>query len=112
MILIVDDFSHVGEAVRAVVAAEGYPCRWIGSGREALAAIREHPRDQPLLVVLDYMIRELSGIDLLRALRDDPATKHVNVIILSSIFTRAGMTEMMDLGVSTWITKGDVDAML
>src|SRR5205823_603580 len=73
MILIVDDFPDVGQALCRLLVKSGYPCQHVTSGPDALSAIRAHPREQPILVVLDLMMPQMDGVDCLRAIRADPA---------------------------------------
>jgi len=87
----------------------GYPCQWAAGGVEALARVRAHPKEQPLLVMLDEMMPDLSGIDVLRALRADPATVHTSVVMFSAGLNVAKREEAMALGILDWILKsGDV----
>lgn len=117
MILIVDDFRDGAEALCRLLTLQGYPCRWVDGGPEALAAIRAHPREQPLLVVLDEMMPEMAGTDVLRALRSDPATAATPVIMLSAGFDVAKREQAISLGAVAWLMKGggragDVTGML
>jgi CheY-like chemotaxis protein len=109
MILIVDDFADGATALCKLLTKMGYPCQWVTGGREALAAIRAHPRELPLLVVLDQMMPDLNGIDVVRALRDDPATRDTNVIMFTAGFDVAKREEALTLGVLSWILKGQAD---
>lgn len=107
MILIVDDFPDGAEALCRLLTKTGYPSQCVGGGREALAAIRSHPREMPLLIVLDDMMPDMSGMDVVRALRDDPATLPTPVIIFSAGFDIAKREEAMSLGVLNWVLKGN-----
>ena len=69
MILIVDDYQDGAEALCRVLTRRGYPCQWVPGGREALAMIRAHPPEQPLLIVLDEMMPDISGMEVLREIR-------------------------------------------
>src|SRR5258707_11854617 len=98
MILIVDDFQDGAEVLCRLLMKTGYPCQWCASGREALALIRAHSREMPLLVVLDEMMPDMSGTEVLQALRDDPATAHTPVIVFSAGFDVAKRESALALG--------------
>jgi CheY-like chemotaxis protein len=109
MILIVDDFRDGATAFCAMLKIDGYPCDWVGSGQEAISAIRAQPPEQPLLVVLDEMMPEMSGIELLRVLRADPRLATTPVLFLSAGFDLAKRDEAMTLGALAWLLKGGID---
>src|SRR5689334_21149298 len=108
MILVVDDFRDGASAFCAMLKLDGYPCEWISSGAEALAAIRAHPSEQPLLVVLDEMMPEMNGIELLRQVRADPRIITTPILILSAGFDLAKRDEAMTLGALAWLLKGGI----
>jgi CheY-like chemotaxis protein len=107
MLLFVDDFPDAVQAICGVIARKGYPCRCVGGGKEALQAIRSHPPDKPLLVVLDHMMNGMDGIQVIQALRNDPKTANVPVIMYSAGFSREARQESIELGVSVWLVKAD-----
>ena len=111
MILIVDDFRDGAEAMCRLITRAGYPCKWIGSGPEALAAIRAHPAEQPLLVILDEMMPQMTGVEVLRAIRDDPKIAATAVIFHSAGFDVAKRDEAMTLGALAWLLKGGTATM-
>src|SRR4051812_46476054 len=107
MILIVDDRPDGAEALCMLISRRGFPCTWADNGVEALAMIRAYPTGRPLLVVLDEAMPGLSGLDVLRELRDDPATVDVAVIMFSAGLNLSRRVAAMALGVRLWLTKGD-----
>ena len=117
MILIVDDYQDAAEALCRLIRRCGYACQCVLGGHEALALIRAHPPEQPLLVVLDEMMPEMSGIEVLRAIRADPAIKQTTVIMFSAGFDIAKREEAMSLGAAAWLLKGgghgaEIDAVI
>src|SRR5687768_12082416 len=106
MILIVDDYRDGAEALCGLLAHAGFPCQWVGSGADALAAIRMHPPEQPLLVVLDEMMPEMSGVEVLQEIRRDPKISHTPVIIFTAAYDAARRDEAITLGVLAWVLKG------
>jgi CheY-like chemotaxis protein len=106
MILIVDDFQDGAEALCRLLRAAGYPCQWVGGGAEALALVRAHPPEQPLLLVLDDMMPGMSGVEVLRAIRADPKIAPTPVVLHSAGFDLEHRDEAMSLGALAWALKG------
>ncbi len=88
-VLVVDDNADMREYLTRLLAAH-YRVRTAGDGRAALEVVRA---EVPDLVVTDVMMPRLDGFGLLAALRDDPATGSVPVIVLSA---RAGPESTID----------------
>lgn len=81
-ILVVDDDAVFVDAVSAVLETR-FDVVTAASGTEALARIAEAPPD---LVLLDVMMDHLSeGFEVARRLKDDPATSHIPVIMLTAV---------------------------
>jgi CheY-like chemotaxis protein len=59
--------------------------------------------------VLDEMMPEMSGIELLRALRADPRLVATPIVFLSAGFDLAKRDEAMTLGALAWLLKGGID---
>lgn len=106
MILIVDDYPDGAEALCRLLKMEGYSCTTASGGMEAIAAIRSHPQEMPLLVLLDEMMPDITGTDVLKQLRADPSTVHVSVVMFSAGLNTSKREEAMALGALNWMLKG------
>src|SRR5881398_2813002 len=102
MILIVDDFQDGAFALCKILHHMGYPCEWVGSAHEGLVRIRAHPPEQPLLVILDEMMPEMTGIEMLRQIREEPAIAGTAVVMHSAGFDVSKRDEAMTLGALAW----------
>src|SRR3712207_1709588 len=80
-ILVADDDPDIRDLVAFKLEQAGYDVAAVDDGPAALAAARSAPPD---LVVLDVMMPGLSGIDVCRELRADPATRGLPVILLTA----------------------------
>jgi two-component system, OmpR family, phosphate regulon response regulator PhoB len=80
-ILIVEDHPTMREAMRLVLEGEGYSIDEAADGTGALEKVR---RELPDLVFLDMNIPGSSGADVLAAIKTDPATAGVRVIIVTA----------------------------
>jgi CheY-like chemotaxis protein len=106
VILIVDDVEDTREVMCRVIGAKGFPCQAVTNGREALAFIRSYSLKQPLLVLMDVMMPEISGIEALRQIRADPQIEQTPVIMFSAGFNIALRDEAISLRASARIFKG------
>jgi len=80
-ILVVDDTAQNRRLMEAVLAPLGHAVSSVGSGREALDAVAAEPPD---LVLLDVVMPEMNGYEVCRALRSNPQTRMVPIIMLTS----------------------------
>ncbi len=103
-LLLVDDDATLRDRLARALRARGYEGATAGNGAEALARARQ---DSPELVVLDLRMPDLSGLDVLRALRaEDPATR---ILILTGYGSIATAVEATRLGAVGYLPK-PVDA--
>ena len=71
-------------------------------GEEALALIKEH---RPRIVILDWMMPKMSGIDVARAIREDPALASIKIIVMTARTGFDSETEAMEAGVDHFVAK-------
>lgn len=100
-ILVVDDEASVVEVVALYLKREGFTVRVARDGRSALNAIREQ---LPALVVLDLMLPEVDGLEIVRRLRDD-AGSDVPVIMLTARRQETDRIYGLELGADDYVTK-------
>ncbi len=80
-ILLADDEAHLRLLVYTTLADPTYRILEATDGHQALAMVRAEPPD---LLVLDWMMPGLSGIAVAQALRQDSATAHIPIIMLTA----------------------------
>jgi DNA-binding response OmpR family regulator len=100
-ILVVDDEASVSEVVGLYLRREGFAVRTAADGRQALDSIREC---RPALVVLDVMLPEVDGIEILRRLRDDQRS-NIPVIMLTARGQEIDRIFGLELGADDYVTK-------
>lgn len=98
-ILVVDDEVTLLSTVRAYLEQEGYTAQTAADGRSALHLFRDF---QPDLVVLDIMLPEVDGLEVLRQLRQ---TSDVYVIMLTAKADEADKVIGLGLGADDYVTK-------
>jgi DNA-binding response OmpR family regulator len=98
-ILVVDDDAKIVRLVRAYLERDGYRVIEAGDGRAALAAVA---REDPALIVLDLMLPEIDGLDVVRAIR---RTADTPIIILSARGTTADRITGLGTGADDYLPK-------
>ncbi len=81
-ILIVDDEQPIIDLLRDVLEEEGYIVITARNGSEAINIVQQQPVD---LVLTDYMMPHMDGLDLSKQLRSDPRTANIPVLIMSAV---------------------------
>lgn len=101
-ILVVDDTPANVKLLVDLLAAKGYRPVAAASGEEALARIAEQVPD---LVLLDIMMPGLSGYDVCRRIRDDPATALLPVVLCTSLDPKQERIHGIEAGADDFIPK-------
>ncbi|MFL6137316.1 MAG: SpoIIE family protein phosphatase [Frankiaceae bacterium] len=101
VVLVVDDNADMRDYVARLLAGS-YRVRTAPDGEVALRLATESPPD---LVLTDVMMPRLDGLGLLAALRDDPATTAVPVVMLSARAGEEGVAEGLEAGADDYLTK-------
>jgi CheY-like chemotaxis protein len=89
-ILVVDDEPDQRFLLRRILQRSGHEVSEANDGAAALRAVRESPPD---LVVTDVMMPVMNGVELIRCLRDDPATAHIPIVAASGDTHLAGAAD-------------------
>ena len=107
-VLVCDDDPWIRQALGEIVAAHGYRATLVDSGTAALAAAA---RERPDVVLLDLMMPGLDGWATAAALRRQPATSDVPVVIVSALSRNA--TDPVAADVVAWLEKPmDIPALI
>jgi DNA-binding response OmpR family regulator len=101
-ILIAEDSSTVRTLVAARLIADGFEVLQAADGEEALTLAKE---SRPDLVVLDKMMPKLDGFEVVRALREDPETSSVPIVMLTDRTSEADVLGGLGLGVEEYMPK-------
>lgn len=101
-ILVVDDEPDISALVAYHLARESYRVRTAADGEEAIRAVEA---ERPDLVVLDLMLPQMSGEDVLRELRRRPETEHLPVILLTARADEQHRVVGLQLGADDYVPK-------
>ncbi|OAN53726.1 DNA-binding response regulator [Paramagnetospirillum marisnigri] len=102
LILIVEDEASLVTMLRYNLEKEGYRVCEAGDGEEALTVLAER---KPDLVLLDWMLPSLSGIEVCRQLRRKPATRELPVIMLTARGEEGDKIRGLNTGADDYLTK-------
>jgi DNA-binding response OmpR family regulator len=101
-VLLAEDDADIRFLVTLKLTQAGYQVRGFGDGLSAAADARVHPPD---LAILDTMMPGMSGLEVCRELRKDPATASIPVIILTALAQDTDITAGLAAGAVDYIVK-------
>lgn len=101
-ILLVEDDANLVELIRYNLDKEGFDVVATADGEEALVLAEE---ERPDLVVLDWMIANLSGIEVCRRLRRAPETAGLPIIMLTARAEESDRVRGLETGADDYVTK-------
>jgi two-component system, OmpR family, phosphate regulon response regulator PhoB len=102
LVLIVEDEAPLVTMLRYNLEREGFQVCEAGDGEEALVQIAER---KPDLVLLDWMLPLVSGIEVCRRIRRSPETRSLPVIILTARTEEADRVRGLDSGADDYVVK-------
>ncbi|HEY4029987.1 MAG TPA: phosphate regulon transcriptional regulator PhoB [Caulobacteraceae bacterium] len=101
-VLVVEDEDALATLLQYNLEKEGYDVTVAGDGEEALILVDERLPD---LVVLDWMLPKVSGIEVCRRLRSRPETRNVPIIILTARGEETDRIRGLDTGADDYVVK-------
>lgn len=99
----IDDDSLTCRTVVRLIRAEGHKATCVFNANEAVKMLSGH---LPQLLVLDVMLPDRTGLELLRSLRADPRTKGLPVILYTAVRDDVVRAEAKKLGAAEFVVKG------
>lgn len=101
-VLIVDDEVDTAEMFAEMMKVSGYEVLKSFGGKQAVGMISSR---KPDVIVLDLMMPEFSGLDVLNFLRRDPRLDRIPVVIVSARNIDEDIQKCLDAGASCYLTK-------
>lgn len=101
-ILCVDDEPSNLRLYEAILKVQDYDALLAHGGVEALEKVREEGVD---LVLLDVLMPEMNGFEVCRQIREDPATRHIPVVMVTTLADKESRLKGLEAGASDFLTK-------
>lgn len=102
MIWCVDDDKTILDIEVYTLESMGFKARGFTDGQSVLEQLKE---DKPELIVLDIMLPGMDGVEVLRRLRADPATRKIPVIMATAKGTEMDKIQSLDAGADDYLVK-------
>jgi two-component system, chemotaxis family, sensor kinase CheA len=106
-VLVVEDSFTVRELQRSILQAAGYPVVTARDGRDAIEALDRDP--EIALVITDFEMPELDGLELTRAIRADAARSSLPIIIVTSRGSEDDQRKGIEAGADAYMVKRSFD---
>ena len=100
--MVAEDDPDIASLIEDYLERSGYQAEVVASGRETLSRVRQRPPD---LLILDLMLPEVDGFEICRALRADPATATLPVIVVTARGEEADRIVGLEIGADDYVTK-------
>jgi CheY-like chemotaxis protein len=104
-IVLAEDDRFLRRAAEAALRRAGHSVTAAADGEEALRLTRETIPD---LLLLDLIMPKLQGFEVLKALKEDPATAGIPVIVLSNLGQDSDVQRALDGGALAYLIKADL----
>ncbi|MDP0929312.1 phosphate regulon transcriptional regulator PhoB [Paracoccus onubensis] len=101
-VLVVEDEGAQREVLQYNLEAEGFEVVVADNGEDALLLVLE---EQPDLMVLDWMLPKVSGIEVCRQVKADPATRGIPIIMLSARSEETDRVRGLETGADDYVVK-------
>jgi DNA-binding response OmpR family regulator len=103
-VLVIEDDPDIAESLRYNLERDGLAAVVAESGEKGLS-LALNAKNPPVLIILDLMLPGMSGTELCRRLRREPATRRTPIIMLTAKASEADRVTGLDLGADDYITK-------
>jgi len=104
-ILLAEDDRFLRKAAEATLRQNGFVVLAAVDGEEALRLARA---EAPDLVLLDLIMPKMQGFEVLRALKQDPATAGIPVIVLSNLGQDSDVQRALEAGAAAYLIKANL----
>jgi adenylate cyclase len=101
-VLVADDFEANRRTVARNLKMQGHAVTTAENGRQALALLRERLFD---LVLLDIVMPEMDGYQVLEQIRADPRLRHIPVVVISAVEEMSSIVRCIELGAADYLFK-------
>ena len=101
-VLVVEDDPQNARLLTRLLAADGFYVSVVGDGSAALSAVAQRAPD---VILLDWMLPKLTGIEVCQRLKRDPTTRLIPVVLLTALDARENRLAGINAGADDFLTK-------
>jgi PAS domain S-box-containing protein len=101
-IMVVDDDKALVKSLKYELEKRDYATYVAYNGKEALATVKRHPPD---LILLDIMMPEMDGYEVMKALKRKPETANLPIVVMTGIDIDGGRVKALSVGATEYLTK-------
>lgn len=101
-VLLVEDEEFIRDLFKRQLDLSGFTTDAFGTGKDGLAAISKNAYD---LVLLDIMLPDINGLQILQNIRQNPTTKNIVVVLLTNLGQDAVIKQGFELGADGYLVK-------
>ncbi|MHB1034678.1 MAG: response regulator [Pirellulales bacterium] len=101
-ILVVDDEEDIRDLLSYNFGREGYQVVGVASGEDCIAQAK---KTLPDLIILDLLLPRVDGLEVCRILKNDPATRHIPIVMLTAKCEESDIVAGLELGADEYVTK-------
>ncbi len=105
-LLVIDDDPTFLDSYLFKFEQEGYSVILARSGQEGLESAR---KENPSVILLDILMPDMNGLDVLKRLKEDPRTRNIPVVMASIVTEKDAMKQGLILGAVRYITKENIE---
>lgn len=104
-VLSIEDDKFLSSLVAKKLGAAGFEMIHATNGEDALKMVKD---EKPAIILLDILLPEMSGFEVLEKLKEDPETKDIPVLLFSNLGQREDIDKGIKLGAEKFIVKATV----
>lgn len=105
LILLAEDDRFLRKAADTALRRRGFSVVTATNGEEALEALRTM---KPDLILLDLIMPKVQGFEVLRSVKENPATAHIPVVVLSNLGQEGDVKRAMESGATAYFVKANL----
>jgi two-component system response regulator MprA len=101
-VLVIDDEESIIDLIKLGLKYEGFEVVSASDGEEGIAAAQ---RTNPLIIILDWMLPDMDGLEVCRRLRSNPTTQDIPILLLTAKDEVGSRVEGLNTGADDYLTK-------
>lgn len=105
-VLLIEDEKTFGEAFRQLLSDNGFDVIWVLKGMDGIDKAKA---SKPHIIILDIILPDMDGWDVLTQLKQEPTTKNIPVVVNSNLYSPERELEFLHHGAVAYLSKANVN---